>query len=135
MKIHYCEGYKYQLAEPVEIQTTIIGERLIDNYFELRPDGMLLVRAGYAWDGASGPTFDSKSSMRASLVHDVFCQVMRDKRLDFDRWQDTVNALFKAHCIEDGMWGWRAFAWHAAVEFADAGNPNQGPDRRVLEAP
>lgn len=135
MTIYYVEGFKYQLAQEYVVATPIIGTRIDDEYFALDEDGTLTIHHGYAWDGASGPTFDSKSSMRASLVHDVFCQVMRDKRLDFDRWQDTVNALFKAHCIEDGMWGWRAAAWHAAVEFADAGNPDQGPDRQILTAP
>jgi hypothetical protein len=134
VKIRYVEGFKYQLAEDVTIQTPIKGVRIDDPYFTLAIDGTLTVRRGYAWDGASGPTYDSKSSMRASLVHDVFCQAMRDGRLSFIH-QDAVNLLFRQHCIEDGMWSLRAAAWHAAVEFADAGNPDQGPDRRVLEAP
>jgi hypothetical protein len=32
-------------------------------------------------------------------------------------------------------WRWRAGLWHSAVEFADAGNPDQGKDREILEAP
>lgn len=135
VQIRYIDGFKYQLAGNYSVQTPIIGERIEDDYFVLEENGMLHIRKGYAWDGASGPTFDSKSSMRPSMVHDVFCQVMRDGRLDYDRWQDTVNALFRAQCIEDGMWPWRAAIWHAAVEFADAGNPKQGPDRAVLTAP
>jgi hypothetical protein len=134
MTIYYVEGFKYQLAANLVVDTPIRGLRIDDDYFTLTENGRLIVRKGYAWDGASGPTFDTKSSMRASLVHDVFCQAMRDGRMSFD-YQDQVNALFRQHCIEDGMWSWRASAWHAAVEFADAGNPDQGPDRRVLEAP
>lgn len=133
--IHYIRGMKYQLVKDYSCQTPIIGVHIDDPFFRLDIGGLLYIRKGYAWDGASGPTWDSKSSMRASLVHDVFCSCMRGGRLDFDRWQDTVNLLFRQHCLEDGMWPVRADIWFAAVEFADAGNPDQGPDREVLTAP
>ena len=71
------------------------------------------VKQGYAWDGASGPTFDTKSSMRPSLVHDAFCQMMRSRLIDYDKWQDKVNDFFKQQCKEDGMWGIRASIWYA----------------------
>lgn len=133
--IRYREGYKYQLAEDYRLRTPIKTGRLIEHeFFSLLGDGDLLIRRGYAWDGASGPTFDTKSSMRPSLVHDCFCQMMRDRTLEFS-WQKRVNLLFKEMCIEDGMWAWRASIWYRAVELADAGNPNQGPDGEILEAP
>lgn len=135
MRIKYSEGYKYQLEELYACSTTIVGELIEDDLFTLYPTGLLVIRKGFAWDGASGPTFDTKNSMRASLVHDVFCVCMRDGRLSYERWQDTVNELFRLQCIESGMWRWRANLWHAAVEFADAGNPDQGPDRETKEAP
>ena len=134
-KIKYWKGPKYQLAETYICQTPIVGERIEDDFFTLQEDGTLVVNKGFAWDGASGPTFDSRSSMRPSLIHDVFCVAMRDGRLSYEKWQDKVNALFKDQCIEDGMWVWRAGLWHSAVEFADAGNPEQGPDREIKESP
>jgi len=130
--IRYYEGFKYQLAEDYQCATPIFGVDIKDREFHLDVNGTLKINAGFAWDGASGPTFDSRSSMRASLVHDVFCVCMRDGRLDYSKYQDTVNQFFKQQCIEDGMWEWRASLWHTAVEFADAGNPNQGPDRKIL---
>jgi hypothetical protein len=133
--IKYSEGYKYQLAENYVVQTPVTGQEIVDFYFVLEPCGRLTVRKGYAWDGASGPTFDSKSSMSPSLVHDVFCQLMRDKRLSYTYWQDAINEFFRQQCKDAGMWGWRAAIWYAGVEFGDAGNPDQGPDRIVLEAP
>lgn len=136
MKIHYIEGMKYWVAFDVPpIKTPIIGVRIVDRFFILEEDGTLWIFAGFAWNGASGPTFDTKSSIGPSTVHDIFCICMRDGRLDYDKWQDTVNDFFRQQCIEDGMWGWRASLWHSGVEFGDAGNPDQGPDRRVLEAP
>lgn len=133
--IRYSEGYKYQLEALYACETPVTGTLIEDDLFTLYESGLLVIRRGFAWDGASGPTFDSKSSMRASLVHDVFCICMRDGRLSYEKWQDTVNEFFRQQCIEDGMWHWRAGLWHAAVELADAGNPDQGRDRVVLTAP
>ena len=36
------------------------------------------VQKDYAWDGPSGPTIDTRNSLRASLVHDVLYQAMRE---------------------------------------------------------
>ena len=133
-RIPYIKGRKYVLSEPYTLQTPIVGYSIKDPWFQLFPDGKLKVKAGFAWDGPSGPTFDTKDSLRASLVHDVFCILMRDGRLPFDL-QDAVNEHFRQLCIEDGMPGWRARIWYLGVEIGDAGNPDQGPDRLVLEAP
>ena len=133
--ITYSKGYKYQLEEPYAVQTPVIGYNIQTRYFTLYPNGYMVVGVGYAWDGASGPTLDSKSSMTPSLVHDVFCQMMRDKLISYDLWQDTINAFFKKQCIDCGMNPLRAAIWHAGVEFGDAGNPKQGPDRPKYTAP
>jgi hypothetical protein len=135
MRLRYIEGTKYQVAEDFIVLTPITGEAITDDWFVLAPNGALLVRKGFGWDGASGPTFDSQSSMSASLVHDVFCLCMRDGRLSYNKWQDAVNQFFEDMCRQAGMWGWRAKLWHTGVELGDAGNPKQGPDRKVLEAP
>ena len=135
-RIRYLEGMKYVLSDDHLVSTPITGADIIDPWFRLFPDGRLHILAGFAWDGPSGPTFDTKDSLRASLVHDVFCILMRDRRLAF-AWQDAVNEFFRQMCIADGMPPWRARIWHAGVEFADAGNPDQGADpaRAVREAP
>lgn len=133
--IKYIAGTKYQLAEDYEILTPVTGEAIDDPLFTLYRDGFLRVRKGFAWDGASGPTFDTKNSMSASLVHDVFCILMRDGRISYDRWQDIINLFFEEMCVRAGMWRWRARLWYQAVEFADAGNPNQGLDRLIQTAP
>ena len=47
-------------------------------------ESKVIVRRGYAWDGASGPTIDTKDSMKATLIHDVLYQVMREGGLKLD---------------------------------------------------
>ena len=133
-RIYYLKGVKFVLSDDYMVQTPIAGHSIIDPWFRLIPDGRLHILAGFAWDGASGPTFDTKSSMRPSLVHDVFCILMRDGRLSF-ALQDAVNEFFRVMCIEDGMPEWRARVWYWGVEIGDAGNPDQGPDRVELSAP
>lgn len=133
--IKYIDGMKYQLVEDVSAETPVKGYVIVDPMFSLDLDGTMTIRAGYAWDGASGPTVDTKSSMTASLFHDVFCVLMRDGRISYNEWQDRINDFFREQCIKSGMWPWRADVWHFGVEFGDAGNPTQGPDRIVKVAP
>lgn len=114
--IKYCEGYKYQLKQTSRLLTDIYPpEKIQTEWITLDTDGLLTVFNGYAWDGASGPTFDSKSSMRGSLGHDGLYQLMRLGLLD-RKHRPAADRLFHRLCIEDGMWKWRADAWLWAVE-------------------
>ena len=77
--------YKYRLEESFEFQLRRYG---IKDCFCKTPfieltGGRIIIKKGYAWDGASGPTIDTKSSMRASLVHDALYQLIRLKLLPF----------------------------------------------------
>jgi len=95
----YRDSYKYQLAEDFEID-------LLGNYKWDSPNGeptgpltcppflsvchigvqgwnpTLLIERGYAWDGPSGPTFDTKDFMIPSLVHDALYQLLRNGFID-----------------------------------------------------
>jgi len=136
MTIHYREGYKYQLARDYFKKTPICPEEdIITKWWILTKGGLLLLKDGFAWDGASGPTFDTLNSMSSSAEHDAFCKMLRNRTLDYDRWQDRINQFFHDRCVENGMGAIRAKIWHAGVEFGDAGNPNKGTDDIVLEAP
>jgi len=133
--LKYITGMKYSLSESFSVQTPVKNHHIEDKFFILMPDGLLHVHPGFCWDGASGPTIDTQSCIAASLVHDVFCICMRDGRISYDDWQDTINLFFKEMCIANGMPPWRAAIWHIGVEIGDAGNPRQGRDRIVCEAP
>lgn len=66
--IRYRSGYKYQLAEGCTVRTGIFPpEEIVTEFISLNTLGVLSIRRGYAWDGASGPTIDTKSSMWGSL--------------------------------------------------------------------
>ena len=131
--IHYTAGYKYILAESVALPTEVGTEKEIsNNMLVLKTSGLLLIQKGYAWDGPSGPTVDTKSSMQASLAHDALYQLMREGLLSPEHKPDadrTLSVLGEA----DGMWKWRARIWEKMVNafgFRSAFKP-----REILTAP
>jgi len=110
--IHYqrLRGWKYRTVKEYRVQTTIkpgAEIRSSGDYACLRSNGLLTIKKGYAWDGPSGPTFDTPSFMRGSLVHDSLYQLMREDILALS-WRRDVDELLREHCIEDGMYRWRA---------------------------
>ncbi len=86
-------------------------DRMINRYLSLTKNGELLVSTGYAWDGASGPTFDTDDAMYAALVHDALYQCIRLGALDRSA-RVQVDRLFRAHLKTDGMPLWRRNLWY-----------------------
>ncbi len=135
-KIFYKTSYKYQLTRDYIVQTGIfVPDEITYPFFTLQPNGVLTIKAGFAWDGASGPTFDTKSSMRPSLVHDCFCQMAKDRRIDYNTYAPYYNELFRRMCVEDGMMGVRASLWKAGVIIGRGGDPEIADERIEQVAP
>jgi hypothetical protein len=139
-QIRYREGYKYQLAKDYGITVPVIPKEDVDIQFikmirpTLRDTSYLLIRSGYAWDGPSGPTFDTPSFMRGSLVHDVLYQLIRLELLD-PCYRRDADDILKEICKEDGMGSLRAWWVHkAVVNFAESAcSPTNV--KRVIMAP
>ena len=133
--ILYATGYKYQLriayvGEMPELADTTGRAPIRTRWIELEPNGVMSIAAGYAWDGASGPTIDTSDTMRASLGHDAGYQLLRLGLLQQSA-RPTIDLIFRRVCKEDGMWGPRAELWYHAVRlfgkpFADPAK--QEPD-------
>lgn len=121
--IQYNSGYKYQLKKEYIIPLAIRPENdITTEYVELTKDGILSIKKGYAWDGPSGPTIDTKTFMRGSLVHDALYQLMRIQPKQFPKeiFREQADNILKTICIEDGMWHLRAWWVHLGVLwFAD----------------
>lgn len=116
--IHYQKltGYKYRLAKSEWIKLDWLkGISYEDDYIKILPVGELVAKDGYAWDGPSGLTFDTKSSMQGSLWHDVGYQLIRMGILTKSLYKPLFDALLRDVCIADGMWKWRANMWYRAV--------------------
>ena len=131
----YRKGFLYQLAEDEYFQTEIYPEEHINtNFIEMTGKGFLRVKRGYAWDGPSGPTFNTKSSMRGSLIHDALYQLMRMQLLDA-KYRVVADEIIYNICVKDKMWKWRAALWRRELKkFASfAANPKN--IKKVYEAP
>lgn len=114
MPMYYRKGYKYQLAAQYQVATGIVpGTPIVTEFIELNTAGVLTIRSGYASDGPSGPTIDTKTFMRGAFVHDAFYQLMRMGRLP-QSYREDVDKLLRKHCREDGMSSWRAwYVYHS----------------------
>ena len=98
----YRSGYKYQLVEDESRMTGICGFDINTDFIRLEPDGRLTAKKGYAWDGASGPTWDSSYCMRGPLFHDCLYQLMREKLLPHS-CRNTADGIMFLTIMEDGM--------------------------------
>lgn len=133
-KIIYGRGYKYQLRRDWCIQTPIVGKSTDHaGIIYLSDDGLLTIRALYAWDGASGLTIDTPDFMRGSLAHDALYQLMREGKLSQD-CRSLADKLLHDLCREDGMSRFRAWYVYRAVRmFGDSAAKPKPP--RDIEAP
>jgi len=99
----YTESdYKYQLLEDYGIMTPFKGWGISTDWASLSPDGMLRAKKGYAWDGASGPTYDSEYSMMPAGEHDMFYAFLRAKLLP-ELYRKKVDAWFRKRLIICGL--------------------------------
>lgn len=101
--LHYTQGYKYRVeADYTNFIPVFPDSDIITPFYEIHTDGRIVVRAGYAWDGSSGPTVDCPADMAPSLEHDVCAQAMREERLD-RKWENTTDDWYAKHCKLNGM--------------------------------
>jgi hypothetical protein len=132
--IKYKKGYKYQLHEDYTVHTAIKPSRRVQSaYITLTAGGRLTIRAGYAWDGPSGPTVDTKNFMRGALIHDALYQLMREEKINRKNKKKADLELHKA-CREDGMLRFRAWYVLKSMRFTGfATNPQN--KKEIIEAP
>lgn len=123
-------NYKYQVMKEYEHETELRLEKAVgsrDDWVRLETDGTLRFKKGYAWDGPSGPTIDTKTFMRGSLVHDGLYQLMREGQLDPER-RKYADRLLRQICREDGMsrirasYVYRSLRWFGAKHARPTGN-------------
>lgn len=134
-KIFYKAGLKYQLTREYRVLIPIYPRNNIATFFLfLTTGGLLTIRLAYAWDGPSGPTIDTPSAMRGSLIHDAIYQLIRLGLLD-PAWRAVADAIYEAACVEDGMWRARAWAHFKALRAFGGAAAEADAERPELTAP
>lgn len=114
MKYQKIVQYKYRLYETFHIQTPITGKAFNHKFFTLTDDGLLTIYAGYLWDGVSGPTWDTLTTMIAGLIHDAFYQAIRLGLLSLTI-RDLIDLFFHTTMLKEGVWASRAWYFYQAV--------------------
>lgn len=127
--LYFEKGYKYRVYFDYEIQTEMFGFTVEDYWYRLTPDGKLWIRAGYAWDGASGPTIDNSTTFVNSLVHDIFFQMQRKNQLPHDPCFAISNSELERIGIISGMLRLRARWWKNMVSAFGSANAAVQPDK------
>jgi len=128
MKYKLLGNYKYQNLDTLTILTEI---KIVGNtgnpYVNITADGLLTINKGYSWDGPSGPTIDTKTFIRGSLIHDALYQLMREGYID-DEHRDYADRLLRKICIEAGMNKFRA--WYVYISLKWFGEKNTKPIKK-----
>jgi len=110
--------YKYELLKKYSCKTNL-PENLIGvvvGYIRLK-NNEITIYPTYQWDGASGPTWDDKTNMRGSLVHDALYQLMAEEKID-KKYRKNADDLLYKHLLADGMNPFRAKYYWIGVRAA-----------------
>ena len=130
--------YKYQLLEDHKEKIDIQPDADIETAFvKLSQDGSIWIRKAYAWDGPSGPTVDTKTFMRGSLIHDALYQLMRLSMLDSTKHRKQADIILRKICRKDGMMRFRAWYVYRSVRLfgAKSARPRPASPADRLHAP
>ena len=107
--------YKYQLTDNYFCYLKRIrGFTINYEFFQIDINGTAVIKKNYAWDGPSGPTIDTKTFMRGSLIHDMLYQAIRLRFLP-NAYRKEADETLRDICLEDGMNSFRAFYVYNAV--------------------
>jgi len=115
MKYHKLNRYKYQTDSDEIFSSKVKDFPFEHELFDLYSDGTFWVRKGYCWDGLSGPTWDTKSSMLPSLFHDAGYQAIRMRLLPITT-KSEIDLRFYKLMLESGMNKFRAKYCYQAVK-------------------
>jgi hypothetical protein len=129
-QVCFRSGFKGVVAEAYTEKTSVYPPSPIRQpFYSIFSDGTVIAHPGYAWDFDSGPARDSRKSKRASLVHDVLCQAIKEGLLD-PGWRDQADAEYYRLLREDKMFILRALWRFGAIQtggkaFARFGDPHK----------
>ena len=137
MKLIYrkLDGYKYDVQQVYRHSVPKLKRINFHSMYLSLQDGVLTISVGYAWDGPSGPTFDTKDFMRGSLVHDALYQLMREGAISRALYRKYADQLLREICLEDGMSKFRAWYVYKAVRMfcGKSSMPRKNPRGKIVK--
>ena len=104
--------YKYRLNTAQNTYLVGFPFSSVHHPFVVMDTQTIHIKAGYAWDGPSGPSIDTDTFMRGSLIHDALYQLIREGYLP-QSFRKAADKQMRRICKEDGMHPFRA--WYSYV--------------------
>ena len=116
-KLRYTKikKYKYRNNSLKIVRIHIRGLVINHKYFSLDKQGYLRILEGYLWDGCSGPTWDTRNTMLAGLIHDVLYQMIRIGLLNLI-YKNEADKILRSIMLKKGAWKFRANYYYQAVD-------------------
>jgi hypothetical protein len=137
--IEYRNGYTYQLTKEYVYQLPVscpdLSAPIDTDYLFLGTNHELIISRGYAWDGPSGPTIDTKNFLRGSLIHDALYQLCRLGYLNSDQYRPLADQILYQVCREDGMSWVRACYIYYGVRWGAKWATKRGTEKPTQIAP
>lgn len=134
-EILYKSGYKYQVAQDYRFTVSEEFPSLIHAGDFLRVAGRdVIIKKGYAGDGPSGPTIDTKSFMRGAWEHDALYQLIREEVYP-ESLREAADKHLIATCEADGMsWARRQWVYYG-LRIGGAKSASKSAIKPILRAP
>ena len=121
MRYRRLKGYKYQLTGYFAVNLPMpFDQYTCRTDYLLLSQGRLVIGEDYAWDGPSGPTIDTRTFLRGSLIHDALYQLIRLGMLPKELRIEADKVLKRA-CLADGMNRFRAWYVYKSVRMFGGG--------------
>lgn len=136
-KTKYKSGYKYVSQENESLKLTFdlkLDKPIVTDFIEISVDNIITIKKYYAWDGCSGPTWDTKSTMRAGKFHDALYQLMR-MDLVSRKFRKEIDEFFYQILIADGCWAIRAKYYYQGVRVGASFAAKKKNRRKIITAP
>ena len=109
--------YKFKVEKDLNLKLPVSMPDFEHEYCSVK-DGVVYVKKGYAWDGASGPVFNTKNTLVASLVHDVLYQAQRLNLIEHNSTnRKNADENFYELLKYFGVNSVRCKIWYLAVRF------------------
>ena len=109
--------YKFKVEKDVYLKLPVSMPDFEHDYCAVK-NGTIFVNKGYAWDGASGPVFNTKNTLVASLVHDALYQAQRLNLIEHNSTnRKNADENFYELLKYFGVNPIRCKIWYLAVRF------------------
>lgn len=135
-RICYSGGYKYQVRNDYifGLPEYFPKDVAYEGRFLEVADGYCTIQKGYAGDGPSGPTIDTKTFMRGAWQHDAIYQLIRLGVFP-PEFRDAADRQLVETCKEDGMlWPRRMWVYYG-LKYAGANAAKPKSIKKIIWSP